>query len=443
MLSTRPSRSGVVFALLGLLALAACAPGQSSSNTKTGGTVHVLGTWGGSEQDSFLAMVKPFEDRTGIKVQYEGTRDLNAVLTTRVQAGNPPELAGLPGPGQMAEFAKNGKLVSLDKILDLNTMKQQYAPDWIKLGQVDSNGLVGSGKSYGILIKTALKGSIWYDPKNFTAKSYQVPTTWSGLTTLSQQIAASGTTPWCIGLESGSASGWPGSDWVKEIVLSQSGGTVYDKWWQGKQKWTSPEIKQAWQTWGQQILGANAANVYGGKQYMLSTNFGDAGQPLFQSPPKCYMHNQGSFITDFFTKYSTAPKPIEDFKFFGLPDINTANAGSRVVAGDLFGMFKDTDAARQLINYLTTPEAQAIWVKRGGAISPNKKVALSDYPDDLSRSIGQIMVDTKTPKFDAGDLMPNAMQADYWKAVLDYVNNPSQLDQILARLDQTQADAYK
>ena len=286
-------------------------------------------------------------------------------------------------------------------------------------------------------------GLVWYDPKSFQAKGYKTQTTWDGLTTLTQQIASGGTTPWCIGLESGSASGWPGSDWVKEIVLSQSGPDVYDRWVNGQLKWSSPEIKQAFQTWGSQILGANASNVYGGKQYMLSTNFGDAGQPLFASPPKCYLHNQGSFITDFFSKYSTAPKATEDFKFFGLPDVSTQHSGSRVVAGDLFGMFKETDQAKQLIKYLTTPEAQAIWVKRGGAVSPNKKVALSDYPDDLSRSVGQIMVSTKTPKFDAGDLMPNAMQAAYWKAVLDYVNNPSQLDSILAELDKVQADAYK
>ncbi len=403
--------------------------------------MHVLGTWSGSEQDAFLAMVKPFEDKTGIKVEYEGTRD-NAVLATRVQAGNPPELAGIPGPGQMAQFAKDGKMIALDNILDMNAMKDEYAPSWIKLGQVDSKGTIGSGKTYSIFIKTALKGLVFYDPKNFAAKSYQVPSSWDQLMSLQQQIASSGTTPWCIGLESGSASGWPGSDWVKEIVLSQSGPTVYDAWWSGKQKWTSPEIKQAWTTFGQ-ILGSGDKNAYGGAQYMLSTNFGDSGQPMFTSPPKCYMHNQGSFITDFFQKYSTAPKPVDDFKFFPLPDVSTKYAGAHVVAGDLFGMFKDTDQARQLIKYLTTPEAQSIWVKRGGAISPNKKVNLSDYPDEISKSVGQTMVTTKIAAFDAGDLMPNAMQADYWKGVLEFVGDQSKLDSILARLDKTQADAYK
>ncbi len=427
---------GLVAAATALLAAVACAPGQSTSSGSIGGVVHVLQVWGGSELDSFNAVLKPFEDQTGIKVQYESTRDISATLTTRLAAGNPPEIAGLPGPGQMYQYADQGKLVTLDNILDVNTMKKQYSPSWISLGQ-------RNGKTVGVFMRVSLKGLIWYDPKAFQAKGYQVPTTWSQLTALGQQIAASGTTPWCIGLESGAASGWPGSDWVKEIVLSQSGPAVYDKWWSGQQLWTSPEIKQAWTTWGSQILGPNESYVFGGKQNMVATNFGDAGQPLFQSPPKCYMHNQASFVTSFFDGYSTKPQAGTDYNFFDMPPVDSTNAGSHVVAGDLFGMFKDTPQARALMKYLTTPQAQAIWVKRGGAISPNTEVALSDYPDAISKSIAQTIVSAKTVRFDAGDLMPAAMQAEYWKDVLDYVNNPSQLDTILARANTVQAQAYK
>jgi alpha-glucoside transport system substrate-binding protein len=427
-----------------LLALAACAPGQASSGTsggagKIGGTVHVLSVLGGSELDSFNAVLAPFEQQTGVTVQQESTRDIAATLTTRLAAGNPPEIAGMPGPGQMYQYADQGKLVSLDKIIDLNTMSQNYSSSWITLGKSPK-----SGKTVGIFMRVSLKGLVWYDPRNFQAKGYSVPTSWSGLTSLGQRIASSGTTPWCIGLESGSASGWPGSDWIKEIVLTQSGTSVYDKWVKGQLKWSSPQIKQAFQTWGSQVLGSNASNVFGGKQYMLATAFGDAAQPMFQTPPKCYLHNQASFITTFFDGYATTPKAGTDYNFFALPPVSNQNAGDHVVAGDLFGMFKDTPQARALIKYLTTPQAQAIWVKRGGAISPSNRVPLSDYPDAISRSIAKTIVSANTvPRFDAGDLMPAAMQAEYWKDVLDYVNNPSQLDSILARADTVQADAYK
>src|SRR6266545_4425691 len=134
------------------------APSQAGSTERIGGTVNVLATWGGDEQASFLAMVQPFEERTGVRVEYEGTRDLNAILTTRVQGGNPPDVAGLPGPGQMAEFARAGKLIDLGGVLDVSTMRQQYSDDWLKLAQVD-------GKQVGIFIKSAVKGLIWYDPK--------------------------------------------------------------------------------------------------------------------------------------------------------------------------------------------------------------------------------------------------------------------------------------
>src|ERR1700738_3023703 len=226
---TSSLRRTFVTALMTVLAGVACAPGQSSGGGSTaggklGGTVNVLAVWSASGQDSFLAMIKPFEDQTGVKVNYESTRDINATLTTRLQAGNPPELAGIPGPGQMFDFAKNGQLKALDNVLDMSAMSQEYAPDWVKLGQY-------SGKTYSIFIKTALKGLVWYDPKFFDAKGYKPVKTWDDLLALQTKIASSGTSPWCVGLESAATSGWPGSDWIKEIVLSQSGPQVYDDWW--------------------------------------------------------------------------------------------------------------------------------------------------------------------------------------------------------------------
>ena len=405
---------------------------STTAAAKIGGTVSVLATWGGDEQDSFLAMVKPFEDQTGTKVEYTGTRDLNAVLDTRVKGGNPPDLAGLPGAGQMAQFAKEGKLVELSSILDMSAMKDQYAEDWLKLGQVD-------GKQVGILIKADVKGLIWYDPNNFTKAGYQIPKTWDDLMALSKKIADSGTTPWSIGLESGAASGWPAADWLQDIVLRQAGPEAYDKWSQGTLKWTSPEIKQAWTTWGQ-IVG-NAKMVYGGKQYMLATNFGSAADPVFSSPPKAYLHHQSSFITTNIKKDFPSLKPVTDFNFFPFPDIATQYSGAVQGSGDLFGMFKNTPQASALIKYLTTPDAQAIWVKRGGALSPNKQVSLDVYPDQISKQSAQTLTGAKIVRFSADDLMPSGLEKAFWKATLDFISNPNRLDTILESLDKAQASA--
>ena len=422
----------LVVATAAVFATVACGGG----GTAAAGSVKVMATWTGVEQASFMAVMKPFTDSTGITIQYEASRDQDALLTTRVAAGNPPDLAAAPSPTLLTNFAKTGKVKPLNNVVDMTALQNEVSKTWIDLGEP-----VGDGKLYQIFSWVSLKGLIWYDPKNFQAKGYNVPNSWDSLLQLQQTIKSGGTTPWCVALESGAASGWPGSDWVKEIVLSQSGPTVYDNWWQGHQKWTSPEIKLAWQTWGQ-ILGPNDANVYGGSKTMVSTNFADGGTPMFQTPPKCYLHNQASFITANFQSADPQAVAGTDYNFFPLPDINSQYTGAHVVSGDAWSMFNDTPQAEKMIKYLATADAQAIWVKRGGKISPNNKVSLDNYPDALSKSTAQILVQTKIGKYDAGDLMPTDMKNGYWAAVLKFAQNQGQLDSILANLDSIQAKAY-
>lgn len=399
-----------------------------------GGTVTVLGVWGGGELDSFMAMVKPLEDSAGVRVAFEGTRDLNAVLTTRIQGGNPPDVAILPGPGQVAEFARDGRLTALDEALDLAAMREQYAQSWIDLATVD-------GKVYGVFIKAALKGLIWYNPKAFATAGYQVPETWDAVLQLTERIAAEGKTPWCIGLESGAASGWPATDWIEDIMLRTAGAETYDQWYQHEIAWTDPAVRRAWELFGR--IAANPKYVHGGVQGVLATNFGESPNPMFTDPPRCYLHHQATFIQDFIQKANPNLKPVEDFDFFAFPPIEPNAPRAVEAGGDIAVMFKDTPQARALMKHLTTPEAQAIWVKRGGALSPNRRVSLDDYPDPLSRRAAEFLVSADVARFDASDLMPEAVNNAFWKGTLDYVQNPARLDAILRNLEQIAVDAYR
>jgi alpha-glucoside transport system substrate-binding protein len=426
-------RRSLVLSMAAIFTAVACGTGSSQN----AGTIHFLGVWTGQEQANWLAVLKPFEDSTGIKVSYEASRDQDAILTSTVAAGNPPDVAGAPSPQLLSQFAKQGKLIALNSAVDMTALAANTAPSWIKLGEP-----LNDGKLYQIFAWGAVKGLIWYDPKNFQSKSYNVPKSYDDLINLQSQIKSGGTTPWCVTVESGSATGWPASDWLKEIVLSQSGPDVYDKWVAGTQKWSSPEIKSAFQTFGK-VLGSNSSNVYGGSSYVVATNFGDVGTPMFANPPKCYMLNQASFITSFFTSANPSLQAGTDFNFFPLPDINTAYAGAHVVAGDSFAMFKDTPQARKLMQYLTTADAQAIWVKLGGKLAVNKQVPLSDYPDALSKESAQIIVNTQIGKYDATDQMPADMKAAAWADLVKYIQNQGQLDSLLAHLDSVQATAYK
>ncbi len=400
----------------------------ASSPTAAGGdlagqTVTVIGTWGGSEQDAFMAMVKPWEDQTGATVKYTGTRDLNTVLTTGVASGVLPDLAGLPGPGQMQQWADS--LVDLGSVLDVPTYKSETAAPLVDLGTVN-------GKLVGVFIKTAIKGLIWYNPKTVDL-SASPPTTWDALQTAITDNKSKAEAPWCLGIESGAASGWPGTDWIEDLVLRQAGPDVYNQWWQGKVKWTDPAIKAAFETFGQVV-----ASSFGGGSTVNATNFANAGDPLFKSPPGCLFLHQASFITGLGGfKDATAGT---DYNFFPFPDINAQYTGAVEGAGDLFGMFHDTPAARSLMAYLVTAPAQDIWVKIGGAISANKNA--TDYPDDISKRSADLLTNAKVFVFDASDLMPSAMNDAFWKGIVDYVKSPGNLDAILANLDTIQADAY-
>jgi len=399
----------------------------------TGGTVTVLAVWGGQELEVFREMVKPFEARTGIKVQYEGTRDIDAVLTTRVEAGNPPDVAALPGPGKMAELARAGKLVDLNGVLDMQQIRKDYAQGWLDMGTVD-------GKLAGVFLKAAIKGLVWYNPKALQAAGVSLPATWDQLLATSRKLADSGTTPWAIGLESGAASGWVGTDWIENIFLRLHGPDKYRQWYEGKLAWTSPEVRQAWETWGRIV--ADPRMVYGGKPYVLSTNFGQAAEALFRSPPGAYFHQQASFLQSFIQEQFPALKPGEDFRFFGFPPIKPEYARAVEAGGDLVGLFRDTPQAREFIKYLATAEAQAFWTSGTGAMSANRNVSLVFYPDVLSKASAEILQKAEQVVFDASDMMPGRMNSEFWSAVLSYVENPAALDSILAGLERVRQEAY-
>ena len=171
---------------------------------------------------------------------------------------------------------------------------------------------------------------------------------------------------------------------------------------------------------------------------MLATAFGDGGNPLFTTPPGCVFHHQASFITDFFEKQGGAK--AGDYDFYPFPDINPSYAGAVTGAGDLFGMFNDTPQAKALIAYLVTPEAQQIWVDRGGALSANNKV--TKYPDDISQRSAEIIANAKVFRFDGSDAMPAAMSAAFLTAIVDFTKDQSKLDSVLSTLDQVQSSAY-
>lgn len=408
----------------------------AAGGQKIGGSVSFLGPWGGAEQNAFIAMIEPFQTATGITVNYVGSRDVAAQITTEVTAGSPPDLVDFSTPGQIAQFQALGKLQDLSKIMDMTAINSQYAKTWTDLGTYN-------GEFVAQIVKVATKGLIWYDPKVWTADNLTIPTTWDQMIALGKTLESQGKTPWCMAMGSGSASGWPGTDWLEDIVLRQSGIDVYNQWWQGKIAWTSPQITQAWQTWGQIVADPKA--LYGGATRTLATNFANDADPLFTNPPGCYMEHQASFMAGFIQTDNPSLVAGTDYNFFMFPPFTAGASNSVEMAGDLVAMFNNTPQAAALIKYLSTYQAQDIWAKIGGGyLSANKDVPVTDYPDVLSQNAAKALANASVAAFDASDQMPTQMTTAFYQAILSYIQNPSSsnLTSILQNLDTVQKSSY-
>jgi len=386
--------------------------------------------WTGSELEALEKTLIPFEQETGIDVIVESVgRDLPAVLVTRLAAGNPPDVAGLPNPGQMKEFAEQGALVALD---DLANLADQPAA-FVDLGTVNDH-------VYGLFIAADFKSLIWYNTKQFAARGYVVPTSWPALIALSNQIVTDGGTPWAIGLESGAASGWAGTDWIEDIMLRTAGPDLYDQWVNHEIPWTHPAVKKAFEYFGQ-IVNA-PGYVYGGATGALTIFFGDSPAALFTDPPGAYLHRQASFIQSFMLDANPDLVALEDYNAFVFPPISPVVGNPLLGSGDLVGVFNDTPEAKALANYLASAEAQGIFCGELGKIAVNKKVDPSIYLDPITAWAASTIAEAETFRFDASDLMPTPVGAGtFWSGVLDYISGIP-LMTVLEAIEASAVDSY-
>ena len=441
-LARRSSRV-VALGLGAMFVLAACGGGGGGGSSASSTDVTVWTAWGGGELKAFRDVLKPFEDSTGIKVHLTTNRDSNNQIANGIAAGTDlPDLAPGPTDPQMVkDWVSKGALKPVETALGdqfsayvSNTYPALTTPPG---GASDDFyiGVVGV-KHYELMVKTQVKGLLWYNKKVYTGDA---PKTFSDLLAIdpskynAQKI-------FCAGFESGAASGWPASDQIDNIIMRQSGDQVYTSWIQGKTKFTSPEIKLGYQTFLKEV---SSANVYGGSNTVLATNFGKAGDPLFKSPAGCLFLEQATFITSFFQQDfpSQNLKAGTDFDFIAHPSMGNSQYDGNVNGFyDNFAMYNDTPAARKLMQYMATKDAQQIWANDGGTLGAIKSL---NYTDPVFKRAADVAGGAKNLLVTAGDFMPSDMQAAFWKSLLDVTNNPGSLDSVLSHLDQVQAAAYK
>jgi len=346
-----------------------------------------------------------------------------------VDAGNAPDIADFPQPGKAENYARQGHIVDPTTWIPQDWLKQQYNQSWLDMAMV--TGPDGKKMTAGVWHRFNGKSLVWYPKDDFDAAGYKIPTTWDELLALTQQIADDGDTPWCIGIESGAATGWPATDWTEELMLRTTSLENYDRWVKGELKFDSPEVRKAIETWSQ--IWFNDKYVYGGRNGIVSTFFGDAPAPMFETPPKCWLHKQGNFITGFFPE---GAKAGVDYDFFYLPPVDPQYGKPFLVAGDLMSMFNDRPEVRALMEYFTTPQSASGWLTNGGALAAHKTATPDMYGVPLERGIAELVVQATSFRFDGSDMMPGEVGAgSFWTGMTDYVSGAADLDTVLKEID--------
>jgi alpha-glucoside transport system substrate-binding protein len=381
------------------------------------------------ESDSLNKSWAEFDRCTGITIKYTGSNTFESDLPVKVSGGNAPNLAIIPQPGLLQQMVATGSVKKPPQGTVDN--EKNWNAAWKGYGSVN-------GTFYAAPMSANMKSLVWYSPKYFSAHGYTVPTTWSALMALSNKIVQdnNGAKPWCGGISSGTASGWPATDWLEEAVLGTYGGQVYDDWISHKVKFEDSQIENAMKTVASYMQNPKFVNGgYGGVQTIATTTFQNAGLPILHN--KCAMLQQASFYEAQWPK-GTKVGPNGDVFAFYLPAVNSQIQTPVEGGGEFVTAFANDPATQAVQNYLSSPEWADSRIKVApGWVSANQKVDQSLYTDPIDKLSAKYLADPNaTFRFDASDAMPAAVGAGAeWKAMVAWFGSGSSIAAVAKQID--------
>ncbi|ARC88739.1 ABC transporter substrate-binding protein [Rhodovulum sp. MB263] len=403
----------------------------ADSHDLSGQTLDISGVWTGPDKDLVESVLAYFEAATGAQVRYSGSESFEQDIVIAAQAGSAPDIAVFPQPGLAADMARRGFLTPLGEDT-ADWVRRNYAAgeSWVDLGSYENE--TGAEALYGFFYKIDVKSLVWYVPDAFAEAGYEVPGTLEDLKALTERIAADGGTPWCIGLGSGAATGWPATDWVEDLMLRRERPETYDAWVSHEIPFNDPAVVGAIEDYG--WFARNDAFVEGGAQAAATTDFRESPAGLFTFPPGCYMHRQASFIDTYFPEGSEIGLDVD---FFYFPAYAGRDLGRPVLgAGTLWAITRDSEAAHVFIDFLKTPIAHEIWMAQSGFLTPFTGASPEAYATDSMRAQGEILTSATTFRFDGSDLMPGEIGADaFWKGMIAYTTGRSDAETVAQEIE--------
>lgn len=394
------------------------------------GVVTIYGTIADTEAELLNESWKEWEEENGIDIQYESSKEFEAQIGIRAQGGNAPDLAIFPQPGLLADLASRDYIQPApDGVAD--NVAEFWSEDWAGYGTVNDT-------LYGAPLMASIKGFIWYSPSKFAENGWEIPTTWDELMELTETIKNDiGGPPWCVGFGSDAATGWPGTDWIEDVVLRESGPEVYDQWVSHEVPFTDPAIKSAFEKVAAIILNPEYVNAgFGDVKSINATPFGDPARVL--GTGDCTLHHQASFYDGFIqdpANGNASVGPDADIWAFITPSME--GGGNAVTGGgEIIGAFANDEDTIKVQEYLSSPEWANSRVSLGGVISANTGLDPESASSPILQQAIQILQDPETTfRFDASDLMPGAVgSAAFFEGMRNWVNGAS-TDEVLSFID--------
>jgi alpha-glucoside transport system substrate-binding protein len=382
--------------------------GTTGSGDLAGKKVTILSSIRDVEAERLEASWADFEAETGIDIVHEGTATFEDDLKLRVEGGDPPDLAFIPQPGLMATLARDGKLIAQPDLQA--TIAADYLDGFVDLGTVD-------GTFYAPPFGANVKSLVWYSPEAFKTAGYEIPQTWQELLDLSQQIVDDGGVPWCVGAESGGATGWVLTDWTEDIMLRTAGPDVYDQWVNHEIPFNDPRVVAALDE-AAKIL-KNDDFVLGGAESIPSTSFQEGGLPLLDG--KCFMHRQANFYGNQWPE-GTTKGPDGQVNTFYFPPANADDPKPMLGGGELIGTFADRPEVKAVAEYLIGTDFANNRLALGNWLSANKKADTSLITDPLEKTFNDLLLGSEIYRFDGSDLMPGPVgSGSFWTEMVEWV----------------------
>jgi alpha-glucoside transport system substrate-binding protein len=370
------------------------------------------------ELEMYEAAFVPFEECTGANLKFEGSAEFEAQLKVREKAGNPPDIALIPQPGLLANQVATGSVVKPSAQVEKN-VDENWTADWKTYGSVD-------GVFYAPPNSSNMKSLVWYSPSMFKDNGWTIPTTWAELKTLSDTIAASGVVdkPWCAGIGSGDATGWPATDWVEDVMLRLNGPEVYDQWVSHEIPFNDPKVVAAIDEVGAFLKNDKYVNGgYGDVKSIASTTFQDGGLTILDGT--CAMHRQATFYGSQFPEGTTIAEDGDVYAFY-LPSVDAATKPV-LGGGEFITAYADRPEVVAAQEWLSTADyANSLARNSTGIASANLNADPALFTG-LTRTIVETLQDPNSQfRFDGSDMMPAAVGAgSFWTGMTDWITGKS------------------